>query len=465
MSFRYRAARNISQRSQVNYADPPAVPAMPPTSLTCECPPLDECRHEHKFTDQFCGMHDWTIDYNSTFTMQQHTVTVPYVTTVLETVSSVAACSWRVDLGAGPVPSGMSYQGEREVDQNNVSISFDATSDTCACCTAVTFDAEGEHTQQLNVHYAWRCVYSQPPAYMSIQRAAPVAYLNWTYEITGGVFTVRDAANVIQDQVDMNALTMAQALVAINAMASVVAVANFGAIAADTMPATLMQDRAAALLPWPFFAPLHLFAAGVVEVEDYQDGRFGPAWRIYETVFATCGLAFPLKQNGCAPSTRDYTQGTTPYAERQFCKGIGTEFADWPPVYDPFASGPGYECNFVAFGQCADNYPQGGIDCDDDTGKVTWVESVPCGPEPYGGAGSWHWVVGAFGNRATYVGFAQNFCSDNSKIRETICTDQTSVDCDFCECAGGEYQFKCGAYRLETREGWRVAKAFQVVRL
>jgi hypothetical protein len=226
-------------------------------------------------------MHSWVIDYNSTFTMQQHVFVVPYVTTVLETVSSLGGCQWFVDLGAGPVQSGLTYQGEREVDQNKVTISFDATSTTCACCTTITFDDEGEYSQELNVHYAWRCLYSQPPAYMSIQRAAPVAYLNWTYEITAGVFTVRDAANVIQDQVDLNPLTLAQALVAINAMASVVAVANFGAIAADTMPATLMEDRAAALIPWPFGAPLFLFAPGVREVEYYQDGKFGPEWRVF----------------------------------------------------------------------------------------------------------------------------------------------------------------------------------------
>jgi hypothetical protein len=465
VSLRFRAASNVTQVSQVAYAEPPTIPAIPGSSLVCQCPPLDECRNEHKFPDQFCGMHSWVIDYNSTFTMQQHVFVVPYVTTVLETVSSLGGCQWFVDLGAGPVQSGLTYQGEREVDQNKVTISFDATSTTCACCTTITFDDEGEYSQELNVHYAWRCLYSQPPAYMSIQRAAPVAYLNWTYEITAGVFTVRDAANVIQDQVDLNPLTLAQALVAINAMASVVAVANFGAIAADTMPATLMEDRAAALLPWPFVAPLFLFPPDVREVEYYQDGKFGPAWRVFETVFASCGKVFPLKQNGCAVNPYDYTGGTTSFSEATFCQGISTEFVDWAPLYDPYASQNGEECNFTAFGGCSENYPLGGVSCDSSTGKVTWVETSPCEPVAYGGSGSWNWVVGAFGNRATYLGFSQEFCSDNSKLRETVCVDQTSQECDFCECAGGEWQVRCGSYRYESREGWRVAKAFQVVRL
>lgn len=465
VSFRFRGSLSRTDKSQVDFADPPTLPSLPPASLVCECPPLDQCRYEYKFPSQFCGMHAWLVDFNSTFTMQQHTVTVPYITTVLETVASGPPCQWLVDLGSGPVQTGLSYQGEREVDQNKVTIRFNETSDTCACCKTITFASEGAHTQQLNVHYAWRCVYSQPPAYMSIQRAAPAAYLNWTYEVAGGFFIVRNAANVIQDQVNMNGLTLAQALVAINAMASVVAVANFGAVPADTMPATLIEDRAAALIPWPFFAPLHLFEPDVREVEHYQDGRFGPAWRIYETSYATCGLVFPLKQGGCGPSTLDYTQGTTPFSEAEFCKGIGTEFADWPPVYDP-VSGAGiapYECNFISFGRVNPtilDHP-----CDEDTGEVSTVVVVPCDSEPSACPGAWNWVVGAFGNRATYVGFSQDFCSDYSKIRETICTDQTSVECDFCECAGGEYQVKCGAYRLETREGWRVAKAFQVVRL
>ena len=462
VTFRFRGANSSTERSQVAYGECPTIPPVPPPVLTCECPALDDCRHVYDFPTQFCGMHDWEIDWNSTFSMPQHTVIVPYVTTVLENVSSVAlgACQWLVDLGAGPVQSGMSFQGQREVDQNRVNIVFDATSDTCACCAAITFTPEGEYTQELNVHYAWRCVYSQPPAYMSIQRAAPVIYLNWTYEIAAGIFTVRDAAAVIQDQVDLNPLTLAQALVAINAMASVVAVANFGAIPADAMPATLMEDRAAALLPFPFLAPLFLFDAGVREVEHYQDGRFGPEWRVFETTYTTCGKTFPLKQDGCGPSPYDYTGGTNPKAESIFCQGIATEFSQWIGEYTPFTIGP--ECNFQTFGQCVENWPQGSVSCNNETGEVTWVIDVPCEAVPYGGSGSWNWVVGAFGNRATYLGFAQEFCSDQSKLQPTNCTDSTSQETDFCECGPN---IACASYRFETREGWRVAKAFEVIRL
>ena len=178
---------------------------------------------------------------------------------------------------------------------------------------------------------------------------------------------------------------------------------------------------------------------------------------------------FPLKA-GCdsTPDPYDYTGGTSSVAESIFCNGIGTRFLDWTTQYDP-TTGTNDQClgwyigatNY--FGGTLENYPLGYFDCDE-SGNLTWVQTVPC--DDYSGASStvWYLRLGAYGNLATTItGSGQDMCSDTSTLSPTYCSTTASLTtCDFCDC-GPNVGRSC---TKETyRRGWRVYKFFVIERL
>jgi len=381
--------------------------------------------------------------------MTDHTMTVPYLSTSIQTVASVSSCPWYVDLGSGPVSSGMAFTGQREVDRNEATFVYDLNTVTCACCTTLTPNPAGAYSLPFFIEYGHRCTYSIPPAYFTVENEDPVLYPNWTYEITGQQFIVRDNFGVIQSTVNLVGLDFTAAVAAIDALASVICVAITTGIPADTMPSTLMDDRAALVLQ-AFGVSVPLFAPGA-EVELYQDGRFGPYWN-------ADGRLLRFKAGCDLPDVFDYTVGTNAKAETQFCAGVAAEIYDWPSYYD--LTDPSLELNIDNPCYCLNNIPTGTWQVDCEAGGNIWVQTAGCDPLS---AGLFQLSGIAFGNRATSLGVDQTFCSDGAVISTFCSSTATNDPCDFCDCPPPFVDQGC-VYQVQ-RDGWRSYKRFEVIRL
>jgi hypothetical protein len=407
--------------------------------------------------------------YVSSFEMEPLVVTAPYVDTITTSQSSQPSCGWFADIGGTLTQSGLSYIGEREVDRNQVDVNYRKDVTGCASCVTWTTLGETDETQTITASYAHRCVYGTPPAYMSVSRPNIGTYLNWTWEITGGQFIIKNASGVTQSTYNLATRTLAQAVTDINADPAVIATGPVTSVPADSFPATLMYDRPAALLQVTPAVDRVWLEVQYTTVQTYQDGLMGPRWIIGNNPLSSpCAQVFPLKAGcGTTADPYDYTGGTDAAAELIFCNGIGTKYLDWPTQYDPL-SGINNEClgwQFGAisyFGGTTGNLPSGYFDCNSETGDMTWVETSPC--IDYPATSVWPLFLGAFGNLATTItGSGQDMCSDSSALFPTDCyTTATIQECDFCDC-GSDIGRSC--IKQTYRRGWRVYKSFVIERL
>lgn len=394
--------------------------------------------------------------------------TVPYVDTITTSQTSQPSCGWFADIGGTLTQSGLSYTGQREVDRNQVDVNYRKNVTGCASCVTWTTSGETDETQTITASYAHRCVYGTPPAYMSVSRPNIGTYLNWTWEITGGQFIIKNASGVTQSTYNLATRTLAQAVTDINADPAVIATGPVTSVPADSFPATLMYDRPAALLQVTPAVDRVWLEVQYTTVQHYQDGLMGPRWIIgNDPLGVPCSQVFPLKA-GCntTPDPYDYTGGTNAAAELIFCNGIGTKYLDWQTQYDP-SSGINSEClgwQFGAisyFGGTLENYPLGYFDCDL-SGNMTWVETSPC--IDYPATSVWPLFLGAFGNLATTItGSGQDMCSDFSALAPTDCYTTANLGtCDFCDC-GSNVGRSC--VKQTYKRGWRVYKSFVIERL
>ena len=463
VTYRLRAAAQRHMKFTGNRVDPPSVPPCPPATLVCECPDY-ECTSTLNFPSQPCSIINEEQNLVSLFDTTDVIINVPYVSTNLETQGTEPSCGWKVDLGAGPVQSGMTFTGQREVDRNHAVVRYDLTYSTCARCVAVDVNPEGEYAFVHHVDYRWRCLYLTPPAYFLIRREASGTFLNWQWEIVGGVFNVKNATGVVTGSVDLSTRTLSQARAAIDALAGIICTANFGAIPADAMPATLIEDRGPTLIPL-INSPVPLFAPLSREVEVFQHGNYGPSWTIYTRAGSNpssgpipISIRFPFKAD-CDASSGDYTGGVSKGAELNFCKAIAAKEETWQSVYSPLT-----DPQFTSFGTFGAGVLTqswlGTWSCDSETGMYTWTPP-DCTTPPVAPDG-WGFVPGPFGVRATAPGTALDMCSDASTVYPTYCLTFTDQDTDFCDCGSGIDNY---CLRYEEVLGWRVYKYFEVARL
>jgi hypothetical protein len=386
--------------------------------------------------------------------MDTWTFVVPYVSTSNQSESSLTSCSWYGDPGTGLALSGLSYIGVREVDLNTVTLKYNLNSSGCEGCVSLVPSPSGAITKTVDVKYFHRCEYGTPPAYMYLQRAASGTYLNWTYEITGGVFITRDAAAVLQNSIDLSINTMAAAVTTINGWPETIANGP-GVVAAATWPADMWEDRAAALIPVGSLQPIYLFANGGL-VEHYQHGVMGPRWTVQDrSAECTLGNVYALKA-GCDDGPCDYEGGTDATAEIQFCKGIGADWCDYVANYDP-TTGVG-ESNFGNWCGSVSNFPTGYFRCDFDTGQRIW-EETPCSATT-----GWTLCLNGFGDRAMINASYFIICSDDvGAWPPTYCVTSSAAEtCDNCDC-GDEIGRSCA--KESERIGWAISKYFSVTRL
>ena len=435
-------------------------------TVTCTCPTLGDCQAIYTVdSPSTCEVGGYLAHYITSFDMAPWTVTVPYVSTGAEFVNHNISCTWYADpFGTGLLPSGLNYVGYRTIDNNSTTLEYDLTVSTCAGCVTLTPNQGGAYSQNLTVKYYHRATYSTPPAYMSIQRNPAAGYANWTWEITGGVFITRNGAGVIQNALNLVGQTMQQATVAIDAWPEIIAVGQ-PLTAAAAWPATMWEDRAAALIPFPAAGAVFIFPPGPL-VEHYQDGIMGPRWVVEQDPTAPCnlGTAFALKVGCDAPDPCDYEGGTDPKAEQQFCQGIGAAFCDYETQYDPTTEIG--ENNFRNWCANVNNWPTGYWSCEG--GEYVWVET-PC-TVPAGDPGIAYWGIclGGFGNKAMTTATTFEVCSDDPGLwAPTFCfTTAEPYDCDFCGCPPETGpQVGQGCVKTSQRQGWALSKYFSITRL
>lgn len=465
ISIRSRgAAERWHKTTSVSFPCPPSdPPACSMPDLTCVCPDIT-CLDTFEAKSGWCEPEGIDRHYISSFDMNETAIYVPFINTTTETVVADIQCKWFADISGTITQSGLTYTGQRNVDNNQAAINFTRDFSGCSCCCFLTVGASGTESQTINVSYGHRCTYLIPPAYMKVQRDSGRGFLNWTYEITAGVFIVKNASGVVQGTYTLAGNTMAAAVTAIDALPGVVCIKTFtGTIPADTFDASMMINRANQLLPLsPLYDSLYLVAVGTI-VQTYQDGAMSPYWRVANGL--TCDQRFYLKAGCSAANDLDYTGGTNAAAELIFCTGICTEFADWETSYDP-TTGIGDVCggwNYLSnstFGPCLTNYPTGYYAVVPGKG-CAWVQTAPCAEA--NPPNSWVFTFGAFGNRATTNCDGQTMCSDDSPSTPTSCTATFGVDgCDFCSCSD-EIGKQCNTEII--RQGWKVVKSFSILRL
>lgn len=426
----------------------------PAPSLPCACPTKGGCSSDYQAESGVCNTPGYEANYLSSFNMDTWTFVVPYVSTSSQSESSLTSCSWYGDPGTGLALSGLSYIGVREVDMNTVTLKYDLNSSGCEGCVSLVPSPTGAITKTVDVKYFHRCEYGTPPAYMYLQRAASGTYLNWTYEITGGVFITRNASAVLQNSIDLSINTMAAAVTTINGWPETIANGP-GVVAAATWPADMWEDRAAALIPVGTLQPIYLFANGGL-VEHYQHGVMGPRWTVQDrSAECTLGNVYALKV-GCDDGPCDYEGGTDATAEIQFCKGVGADWCDYVANYDP-TTGVG-ESNFGNWCGSVSNFPTGFFSCDSDTGNRTW-EETPCSATT-----GWTLCLNGFGDRAMIAASYFIICSDDvGAWAPTYCVTSSAAEtCDQCDC-GGEIGRSC--VKESERNGWAISKYFSLTRL
>lgn len=447
-------------KSEVTLGDCISPPSCSITD-TCTSPAIGDCQWVwDPQTDLNCSPVNpgITKKYIASTLGLEVTVDIPFVSTSIETVTPVN-CNWMVDVGAGYVDSGLTFTGQRDVDYNAGGfINFDSYAVNNACCTQIIISSSGEHQHELRAWYYWRCTYIIPPAYLSVRRPAGL-YAGYTWEITAQHFIVRDTGGTIVADIDLTTRTLAQARTDIDALAYVICTANQGAVAADTMPATLMYNRAAAALQVTDVR-VDLVAVGT-QVGNEQDGVFGPAWRVQSidldpiTPYIYCDKLFPFRAT-CTASVYDYTGGQNAAAETAFCGGIEGQLYNWQNIYNPI-DGIG-DC-LVTF-LCV-NQPSGYFQCNE-TGGLDWIETLP--PNP--GIPAFAWFT-AFGNRAVPVGTGAHILnSDGSTVVPTTCSSSSVNGCDEPLCLPPCDPDPIGWCVAEFhRQGWAMSRFFQIVRL
>ena len=460
VSLRYRATCEHFEKVEVTTqtfqiatdcggADVPC----PLPSLSCTCPQKGGCSSDYTpDSPGECSTPGFTAHYLSSFEMDTWTFTVPYISTSTANVSSQAGCTWVGDPGTGLASSGLSYAGLRETDLNRVTLRYDLSTTGCEGCVTLNPNPSGAFSHVLEVKYLHRCTYSTPPAYMSLQRATSATYLNWTFEIDGGIFKTRNSSGTLQNSLDLTTVTMAAAVTTIDGWPETIAT-GVGAAAAASWPASMWEDRAAALIPTPFAAPVPIFAAGGL-IENYQDGLMGPKWQTQDTNGACLnGPVFPLKL-GCTDGPCDYEGGTDEAAELEFCKGIGATFCDYVTSYNP-TTGVG-ENNFQNWCSSVSNFPTGYWGCIDNL--LVWQET-PCTP-----TNGWDICLHGFGDRAMVAATPFLICSDDTGAWDpTYCSTSSFInECDFCDC-GPDFGTSC--VKTSERQGWALSKYFSVTRL
>lgn len=386
VTLRARAITELWNKTDVITAlCPGTAPDCAVPTLDCDCPDFNTCLSTFAPQSGSCNTPGIDRHYRSAFEMDTLVLTLPYIDTTLTSQASNPTCGWYVDISGTLTDSGLSYIGNREVDNNALDVDYRRVFSECASCVTWTTSGAPEETQTITASYAHRCTYGTPPAYMSVSRPNVGTYLNWTWEISGGMFTIRNASGVIQSSYNLATRTLSQAVTDINADPAVIALGPVTSVPADSFPATLMYDRPAALLPVTPSADYVWLEVPGSTVQIYQDGIMGPQWIIgNEYIGDSCSQIFPFKAGcGTTPDPYDYTGGTDAAAELTFCNGIGTRFLDWTTQYDPTV-GLNDQCLgwTIAvtsyFGGTLENYPVGYFDCNGDTGEMTWVETASC---------------------------------------------------------------------------------------
>jgi len=446
LTIQMRWAVEFYERVDVTVDDGCSDPTPPcsPEVLECVCPPF-KCLETYYRSSGTCRSRGYVAHNIRTFSMLPTVIDLPYVNSTTTTDTA----SWVYDNAGTYVVTGMMFQGQHVVENNQGSISYDLSYGGCAGCTDLVPNNKGEYTSTLNASYVQRATYFSSPAYMTI--AKPAGFVNWTWEVAANQFITRNGSGVIQNVVNLAPLTLAAARAAINALPEVIAAAIYGPIAADALPALMIENIAAQLLNVvPVQMPILQLPRGATEA--YQNGIMGPRWLLGGTTIAggTSSVAYYWKH----PNNALLDFGGT---EDAFCNCISTTFYDWETFYDPCIQGFN-EPNFD--GQCnIGTFPTWVCDCDYDTNYVNCYEQSPCA----GAASPILFAFLPFGNKASACGTSQVMCSDTSIPDPTSClVVSQQLFCDLC-CNNDIPADGCSF--LYRRQGWRTEKLYSIQRL
>lgn len=375
-------------------------------------------------------------------------VTIDVLYTGSTTTTDTA--TWVYDNAGTYVDTGMNFTGSHIVDNNSGTFSYDLDNYGCAGCTDLIPNPTGDYTATLNCSYVQRATYLTSPAYMTI--AKPAGFLNWTWEVTANQFITRNGAGVIQNVVNLAPLTLAAALAAINALPEVIAAAIYGPIAADALPAAMIEDIAPQLLNVVAVQmPILQLPRGLTEL--YQNGIMGPRWVLGTP---TSQVSFYFK-HPTIPD-RNYGGGQDQAAENAFCQCISTVFNDWESLYDPVNDVN--EGNFDAPCDYLNNTPTFTCECDPyPSTTITCSETDPCGP-----TSPILIDFASFGNQAAVCGTTQVMCSTSSTASPSTCTSLSDVEiCGLCYCNNDVVASAC--FYEQRRDAWYTEKLYSIERL
>lgn len=426
-------------------------PVCPVPPAPCECPGL-KCLETYYRPSYDCYPppgNPWNLvhHYVRTFRMPAVTIDILYVnnTTVTDTAN------WVYDNAGVYVATGMNFTGSHVVNNNSGTFSYDLSLLTaCVGCTELVPNPTGDYTATLNCSYVQRATYLTSPAYMTI--AKPAGFPGWTWEVTGGQFITRNGGGVIQNVVNLAPLTLAAALAAINALPEVIAAAIYGPIAADALPAAMIEDIAAQLLNLvPVQMPILQLPRGLTEL--YQNGIMGPRW-LLGTPLSQVAFYFKHPSN----NVLNYGGGQTQAAEDAFCNCISTVFNGYETLYDPVNDVN--EANFIGPCDYLNNVPTWTCQCvGDGSTQIICTETAPCPVV----ANPVEIDFNAFGNQAAVCGTSQNMCSNSSTISPSSCTSLSDPEnCGECAC---EFGLLSACFYEQTRQAWYTEKQYTIQRL
>lgn len=427
---------------------PPVCPVPP---APCDCPGL-KCVEAYSRSSYDCypppgSPWNRTHHYVRTFRMPAVTIDLAYV----NNTAVVDTANWVYDNAGVYVATGMNFTGSHVVNNNTGDFSYDLSMLTaCVGCTELVPNPKGEYTATLNCSYVQRATYLTSPAYMTI--AKPAGFLNWTWEVTGGQFITRNGGGVIQNVVNLAPLTLAAALAAINALPEVIAAAIYGPIAADALPAAMIEDIAAQLLNVvPVQMPILQLPRGLTEL--YQNGIMGPRWMLGS---GASQVAYYFK-HPTIPA-RNYAGGQTQAAEDAFCNCISTFFDNWEVLYDPI--NVVNEANFIDACNWLNNIPTWTCECvGDGSSQIICSETAPCPfvATPVG------IMFNPCGNMAAVCGTTQNMCSASSIASPSYCFSLSDPEqCGFCACNEGVLS---ACFYQQTRSAWYTERQYTIQRL
>lgn len=427
-----------------------STPVCPTPPTPCECPGL-KCFETYYRPSYDCYPppgNPWELLHHYVRTFRMAPVTIDLAYTSSTTVTDTA--SWVYDNAGTYVNTGMNFTGSHVVDNNTGDFPYLLDYGGCVGCTVLIPDPKGDYNATLNCSYVQRATYLTSPAYMTI--AKPAGYVNWTWEVTANQFITRDGGGVIQNVVNLAPLTLAAALAAINALPEVIAAAIYGPIAADALPAAMIEDIAAQLLNVvPVQMPILQLPRGLTEL--YQNGLMGPRW-----VLGTPTTQTPFYFTHPTIPARNYAGGQTQAAEDAFCNCISTVFDDWETLYDPVNGVQ--ESNFIDPCSYLDNVPTWTCACAGaGLTDIVCEETAPC-PVP---ATPVEILFNAFGNQATTCGTPQVMCSVSSIVSPSVCTSQADPEnCGECAC---EFGLASACFYEQYRDAWYTEKSYTIQRL